>query len=184
MLYYPKKPPSLSTFLIFLSNCPLLGELEYHIDDEGSTIPTTVITTSTSASVDRLNFPNLERLILKSKGPSGYDYIQGILARIGALECLSQFQLVYQDCIFPSSNVFESVPSGIFSHFSGHSYLSMSTHTSGCGNFDVISALNRDFSFEFSQNPPLRISGETRSSLLNEGSVVSLSSKFKDEKPQ
>lgn len=71
---YQRQSPPLSTLLTFLSNCPCLKELEYCTGNAGVLDSVT----TTNALVDRLDLPYLERLVLNSYSPSGYDYIRGI----------------------------------------------------------------------------------------------------------
>lgn len=158
-LSLPFNPPTLSDLVRFLSNCPLLCELEFRISDLDNV---TTVTTASISTTQPLDFPSLKRLILSSEGESSYDYIHKLSSRIRTLTSLSEFHLSYNNRsdLRPTTahtpfDIFGAVPSGIYSHFIGYHYLYINIDLD-VRIFEVSSAPDRV------SNPldcPLRISG-------------------------
>lgn len=140
-LWYLVDSPTLPRLLVFLSSCPLLFRLVLGIAGPVN------VELAAPLMVNTLCLPNLEELVLESRGPSvsSYRYVHEFAARIQIPKSLSQFDLCYYDfkrdepdpdidsdsdesdpedpgLSLPFS-IFESIPPGIFSHCASHRYL-------------------------------------------------------------
>lgn len=152
-IHYPKKVPTLSQLLTFLSHCPLLVELEVALSVDVPQSDSNITISEDLAQfkqpiileTNQLDFPNLCRLELAIMGRTN-EYMKCLARHIRTMGSLSCFDLKYDYAPSEapdSANIFDLVPSETFSHFANHRYLyiNLFRHT---GNFLIYSGPRSD----------------------------------------
>lgn len=140
----PAEIPKLTHLLTFLSHCPLLTDLELYLSDDNRSHPrSNGLDLPSTGNHEGLDFPCLTRLELGANGSGSYRLIRNFstYVRFSGTERagLSSFSLKYDyippnggrpldaeyaaPTVSPTFDIFESVPSGIFWHFTHHQYL-------------------------------------------------------------